>query len=152
DAIKPPEELSPTEWAETAIYLTNSDRPGPFSIANTPYLQEPIDAIAEPGVRKITLMSSAQVGKTTCQIVWLGYAVDQDPCPCLLVFHALDFAKTFAVSRLQPVFRESEAIARHLPKKFNQLDVQFHNGARLDITGANSPGNIASRPIQRLFL
>jgi len=154
DALRPPEDVTPTQWAESdgGVYLSHSDRPGPFCVANTPYLREPIDAVADRLVRQITFMSSAQVGKTTMQLLWIGYSIDQDPSPCLLVFHSVDYAKSFAVSRMHSVFRESAKLARHLPKQLHQLDIQFANGARLDLTGANSPGNVAGRPIQRLYL
>jgi phage terminase large subunit GpA-like protein len=44
-----------------------------------------MDAISDPAVRQVVVMSAAQVGKTEVLLNVIGYHIDQDPAPILVV-------------------------------------------------------------------
>ena len=44
-----------------------------------------LDAVTHPAVQTTVIMSSAQIGKTTLMKAIIGYHIDQDPSPILLV-------------------------------------------------------------------
>lgn len=73
DAVKrsmhhlvPPPDILPSKWAEKNIKIPVGNAiPGPINFDNAPYQRGMIDAIKEYGVRRITYMTGAQLGKTT---------------------------------------------------------------------------------------
>jgi len=63
--MKPPENLTVSEWAEKKRRLSpeSSAEPGPWRTDRTPYLAEPMNAFTDPKVKNIVLVSASQVGK-----------------------------------------------------------------------------------------
>ena len=64
-AMKPPENLTVTEWADKKRRLSpeSSAEPGPWRTYRTPYLKEPMDAFTDPKVKRIVMVAASQVGK-----------------------------------------------------------------------------------------
>lgn len=86
--------------------------------------------------------------------VMLGYAIDQDPGPALMVLPNADLCKSFAEQRLHPMIDDSEVLARHKPanpKKYRLQEI-FFDRMQFALVGSNSPANLASRPVRYLFL
>ena len=79
--FKPPEDLTVSQWAERYRVLSreSSAEAGPWNNRRTPYLVEIMDAFTEPGVSKITVVASSQVGKSELELNIIGYIIDQDP-------------------------------------------------------------------------
>ena len=74
--LVPPAEIKPSEWAEKNIKIPVGNAiPGPINFDNAPYQRGMIDAIKEYGVRRITYMTGAQLGKTTIQQCATGYFI-----------------------------------------------------------------------------
>lgn len=152
-AMAPPEDLTVSEWAEK--YLELSPRftafPGPIKLDRTPYLREPLDAFGLRSVRELTICAAAQVAKTTFLMACLGYAIDQDPGPILFVMPSADLCKSFSEQRLGPLLEDCSRLARHLPadvRKRRLLEIPFTNDVQMALVGANSPANLASRPVR----
>jgi phage terminase large subunit GpA-like protein len=86
-AWKPPERYTPSEWAERHRVLPRRSAP---SRAGTASPARPTPAGSwtrwcEPGVEEIWFVAGTQIGKTTIQENVLGYWIDNDPGPCLIV-------------------------------------------------------------------
>lgn len=64
--MKPPDDLTVTEWAEKNRRLSTeaSAEPGPWRTDRTPYLREPMDAFTDPRVHRIVMVAASQVGKS----------------------------------------------------------------------------------------
>lgn len=112
-----------------------------------------MDAIADPGVREVVVMKSAQVGWTEILLNVIGYHVHQDPSPILLVQPTLEMAEAFSKDRLAPMVRDTPALHGKIadPKARDSGNTLLHKsfaGGRLTIAGANSPAGLASRPIR----
>ena len=82
-----PKKLSVSEWADESRYLDDktSAEPGRWRTERTPYLKGIMDAFTDVLVEQITIKASTQVGKTESLLNMMGYAMDQDPGPSLLV-------------------------------------------------------------------
>jgi len=157
--LKPPPPLTVSEWAERFRVLSpeTAAEPGRWSNDRAPYQRGIMDAVHEPGVQQIVIMSSAQVGKTEIALNILGYHVQMDPCPILIVVPTLEIAKHYAQDRIYPMFRDCPTLGQRLRGKGMRRRGQhtFHftfHGGHITIAGANSPASLATRPIRLLVL
>jgi phage terminase large subunit GpA-like protein len=101
-------------------------------------------------------MSSAQVGKTELLLNLLGYYMDFDPSPMLLLQPTLQMAEAFSKDRLAPMLRDTPALKGKVkdPRARDSGNTLLHKsfpGGHITMAGANSPASLASRPI-RIFL
>ncbi len=100
-----PAEPTISEWADQNRKLDPmiSAEPGQWRTDRTPYLRGIMDVFNNPLVEKITIMSSTQVGKTESWLNILGYIIDQDPAPALVVMPREPDAKLISKSRVLPI-------------------------------------------------
>ncbi len=65
-AASPPPKLTISEWADRYRRLSSesSAEPGRWMTRRAEYQRGIMDAISQPGVERVVLMTSAQVGKT----------------------------------------------------------------------------------------
>lgn len=101
-------------------------------------------------------MSSAQVGKTELLLNSIGYFVDYDPAPILLLQPTLEMAQTFSKDRLAPMCRDTPALRGKIQdaKSRSSGNTMLHKtfpGGHITMAGANSPASLASRPIRILL-
>jgi len=68
--MKPPDDLTVTEWAEKNRRLSTeaSAEPGPWRTDRTPYLREPMDAFTDPRVRRIVMVAALIVQVTSLAV------------------------------------------------------------------------------------
>lgn len=112
-----------------------------------------MDAVNDPAVREVVLMKSAQIGYTEILGNIVGYFIDQDPAPMLLVQPTLEMGEAWSKDRLAPMLRDTPALRDKVadPKARNTGNTMLHKsfmGGHLTIAGANSPAGLASRPIR----
>ena len=112
-----------------------------------------MDACSDPAVETVVVMSSAQVGKTTFIKAVIGYHVDQDPAPILLLNPTLDMSETFSKDRLAPMVRDTPCLRGKIadPRSRDSGNTLLHKrfaGGHITMAGANSPASLASRPIR----
>ena len=155
EAWKPPANLNPWQWAETNLELSNRATafPGRYSTEQTPYVREVLEAFKDPAIRQISLCWSAQSSKTMTMLVMLGYAVDQDPGPVLLVQSSMDAARSFSKNRLQPLLEDCATLAKHKTGDrfdFSAAEMRLDN-CSIYLQGAGNPAQLASRPIRYLL-
>lgn len=151
----PPPKLKISEWADQERKLSpeSSAEPGSWDTDRAPYQRGIMDSIIEPEVRKVVFMKSAQVGWTELLNNVLGYYMDHDPCPILVVQPTLQMCQAWSKDRLQPMLRDTPAL-RDKVKEAKSRDSEntvLHKkfaGGHLTAVGANSPSGLASRPIR----
>lgn len=112
-----------------------------------------MDALNEPNVREVVAMTSAQIGKTEILNNVIGYHVNQDPSPILVVQPTLDMAQTWSKDRLAPMLRDTPALQGLVkdPRARDSGNTTLHKvfpGGHITACGANSPSSLASRPIR----
>lgn len=165
ESFAPPEDVGVAEWADRHRYLSQeaSAEPGQWRTERTPYLKEPMDAFTDPMVERVTMMTSAQVGKSEMLLNVLGSIIDQDPGPILLVQPTLDEARNFSRTRIRNMIRDSpvlrDKVASEPKQGRNRRDKNTETvlqrtfaGGTMTITGANSASALASKPIRYLLL
>lgn len=115
-----------------------------------------MDAVSDPAVHTVVVMSSAQVGKTEIILNALGFYIDQDPAPILLLQPTLDMGQAFSKDRLAPMLRDTPALQGRVAdaKARDSGNTMLHKtfpGGHVTIAGANSAASLASRPIRVLL-
>lgn len=115
-----------------------------------------MDAVSDPAIHTIVIMSSAQIGKTEVLNNIAGYFIDQDPSPMLFVMPTMELAEAWSKDRLDPMIRDSPGLAEKIsPAKAkssgNTIKHKTFAGGRLTILGANAPAKLASRNIRVLL-
>jgi phage terminase large subunit GpA-like protein len=112
-----------------------------------------MDALNERGIETVIVMSSAQVGKTEILNNMVGYHIDQDPAPMLLLQPTLEMAQAWSKDRLAPMIRDTDRLSKkiELSNRRNSANTLLHKsfpGGHITMAGANSPASLASRPIR----
>lgn len=77
--LRPPPPLTVSQWADRYRVLSaeSSAEPGRWHTEKAPYQRAIMDAIGDPHVRSVVVMSAAQIGKTDAFILNpLGYYMD----------------------------------------------------------------------------
>lgn len=113
-----------------------------------------MDAFSNPFIERIVFNKGSQLGGTEALYNMLGYAIHQDPAPCLFVMPTLELAKFASRSRIQPMIEACESLKRLKPSNdddYTTYSMTFP-GMVLALAGANSPASLASRPCRYVFL
>lgn len=152
--LRPPEDISVSEFAEKYRVLDSksSAMPGPWRNDKTPYLTGVMDEFCNFDTEEIILAKASQLGGTEALFNMMGWIIQQDPSPVMVVYPSDTLAESISVNRLQPMFR----LAAPLKERWKESDstkteLQF-DGMYLTLVGSNSPANLASRPVRFLFL
>lgn len=159
-AVSPPPVLTVSQWADYYRRLSaeSAAEPGQWSTDRAPYQREIMDSVNDPLVEEIVIMSSAQVGKTELLLNIIGYYIDYDPAPILVVQPTLKpMAEDFSKDRLAPMIRDTPTLARKVrdvkaKSSGNTILHKAFPGGHVTIAGANSPSSLASRPVRIVLL
>lgn len=151
----PPKNLKISDWADTYRKLSpeSSAEAGQWRTDRAEYQREIMDAFNDPDTQRIVFMKSAQVGATEILLNVIGYYIDQDPSPMLIMQPTLAMSQAFSKDRLSAMIRDSEKIrdcvkdARSRDSGNTVLSKKFAGG-NLNIVGSNSAAGLASRPIR----
>jgi len=152
--LRPPEDISVSEWAEKYRVLDSksSAMPGPWRNEKTPYLVGVMDAFCDFDTEEIILCKASQLGGTEALFNMIGWIIQQDPSPTMVVYPSDVLSESISTNRLQPVFRLSPPLKeRWRETDSTKTELQF-DGMYLTLVGSNSPANLASRPVRNLFL
>jgi len=154
-AIAPRSTDPPWLWAEKNIVVDKtSPFPGRFNANIAPWTKEPMECFADNRVKDLSIMCSAQSGKTQMVMTLLAWCIAEDAGPAMWVMAAQDEAKTFARTRLMPTLENCEPVARLFPADRHAkttLEINFAS-MPLVINGANSQSKLQSKPVRWLFL
>lgn len=115
-----------------------------------------MDALSNPAVHTVVVQSSAQVGKTEAVLNVVGFYIDQDPAPILVLQPTLEMGQAFSKDRLAPMLRDTPALHGRVKDarardSGNTLLHKTFPGGHITIAGANSAASLASRPIRVLL-
>jgi len=156
--LKPPPELKLSEWADQYRRLSAgaSAEPGRWRTSKAPYQKEIMDAITDLAIRKVVIMSAAQVGKTDAMVLNpIGYYVHYDPSPIMVIQPTIQMAEGFSKEKLSPMIRDTPVLAERINDKSrssgNTIQQKIFPGGQVTMVGANSPAGLRSRPIRVLL-
>lgn len=152
--LRPPEDISVSEWAEKYRVLDSksSALPGPWRNEKTPYLVGVMDEFCNFDTEEIVFVKPTQVGGTECLQNMLGWVIQQDPSPTMVVYPSDILAESISENRIQPMLRASPPLRQRWKESASsRLEMQF-DGMYMTLVGSNSPANLASKAIKYLFL
>ena len=154
EAMKPPDDLSVSEWAERYRILDelSSKMTGPWKNTVTPYLKGIMDEFNSWECDEVIFVKPTQVGGTEAIFNMLGYAIQQDPAPTMIVYPSDKLACTTCESRIMPMINACRSLRKKYDLKGSSQDELKFDNMRIRLTGANSPANLSSTPIRYLFL
>jgi len=152
-ALKPPPKLTVSEWADTYRQLSSesSAEAGKWSTSRAEYQRGMMDAVSDPDIETVVLMTGAQIGKTELINNVVGFHIHQDPAPMLVVQPTLEMAQTWSKDRLAPAIRDTSVLFDKIgdPRSRDSGNTTLHkvfSGGHVTACGANSPSSLASRP------
>ena len=159
EMFRPPAKLTVSEWADANRILTTESaaEAGHWRTDRAPYQRAVMDAFTQPGIWKIVLMASSQVGKSEMELNMLGYVIDCDPGPILYVQPTIDRGEEYSKQRVTPMFDACPSLKRKVSAQksrdsSNTILLKSFPGGTMTIAGANAPSGLASKPIRYLFL
>ena len=155
---KPPIAKTVSEWAEEHRRLpkeATSDF-GKWKNSKVPYAIEAMDAIHEEGVQTSVFVWGSQTTKTEVLLNTLGYLMQHDPSPTMMLLPTLDLGKAWSKDRLSTTIRDTPVLRELVDEqKYKSRDnttlYKSFPGGHLTIAGANSASSLSSRPIRTLF-
>jgi len=159
EAFAPRPLLSVAEWADRNRILSGkaASEPGAWRTERTPYLREIMECLSvDSDVEEVVLWSGTQLGKSETCNNWIGYTIDHNPGPLMLVQPTLDLAKRYSKQRIAslidstPVLRERVRPSRSRDSGNTLLEKEFDGGI-LVIAGANSAAGLRSMPARDLL-
>jgi len=160
DGLRPDPDLTVSEWADANRMLSSesSAEHGLWRTARVPFMREIMDAQSpsHPGSES-ALMKGTQIAGSEAMYNVIGAAIDQYPCPVLLVMPTTDMAKLTSRQRIQPMLDETVCLRNKVkPARSrdsgNTVLLKTFRGGLLRLTGANSGPGLRSMPVRILLL
>jgi phage terminase large subunit GpA-like protein len=149
----PPPDITVSEWAQRNRVLPKgtTSRPGPFKPEK--FQVEMMDVILDPNVHEIVIQKSTQVGYSDAVLNnIIGYFIDVDPKPIMLVQPTIDNAKDYGKKRITPMIEACPPLRSKIKpptsrRAGNTLALKEFPGGFLKLTGANSGAGLRSDPV-----
>src|SRR3990172_3045650 len=153
--VRPPPKLTVSQWADRHRKLSpeSSAEPGQWFTSRAEYQRGIMDAVSDPPIQTVVVMSSAQVGNTEIINNVIGFHIHQAPAPILIVQPTIEMAEVWSKDRLAPMLRDTPVL-KGLVKdprsrdSGNTLRQKSFPGVQIAMAGANSAASLASRPVR----
>lgn len=159
EMFRPPVRQTVSEWADENRVLVSesSAEPGSWRTDRAPYQREIMDCFTQPGIWQIVIMASAQVGKSEIELNMMGCAIDNDPGPMLYIQPTDKVAEDYSKRRIAPMIAACPTLRDKVFKArsrdtANTITMKTFPGGSLAIIGANSPADLASKPVRYIFM
>lgn len=149
--LVPPPDMLPSAWAEANVRIpVGNSIPGPINFDNAPYQRGMIDVIKEPGVRRVSYKTGAQLGKTTVQQCITGYFIAHEPRSQIFVQPTQGDVQTFLETKLRPMLEANPTISGKMAKQrgregVNNSRIISFIGGWLMFSWAGSPKTLRGR-------
>lgn len=154
----PPPDLTVDSWADQYRKLSpeSSAEPGNWKTDRVPFQREIMKTFSDPKIETVVFMKSAQVGATELLNNILGFYIDQEPSPILILQPTLQMSQAYSKDRVAPMLRDTPKLKNKVkdPASRSAENTTLHKkfpGGHLTIVGANSSSGLASRPIRILL-
>lgn len=148
--LKPLSYIPLSQWAsKRKLSGKETSMPGQINPNLFPFWNFILDAANDKETEEISVMSSAQIGKTELIKSIINYYIEYDPQNILLVEPTQTLARMFSANKLDPMIEANEELRSKISKKKsrdseNTLVHKAYYGGSLDIVGSNSPNDLSA--------
>lgn len=144
------------KWADQRRRLDSqtSAEAGVWRTSRAEYQRGIMDACSDPKIREVVVMAGAQLGKSEVLLNIIGYFIDYEPCPILMLQPTESMAQAFSKDRIaNGLLRATPCLQGKVkdPRARDSGNTTLHKifpGGSLSLVGANSPAGLSSRPIR----
>lgn len=156
-AWKPPTFPPLSQWADRHAYLSPEASSVVGKFHCLPYQREIFDTFTDRRVETVTIMKSARVGGTKFMLFAIGYRIDQNPRPLLVVQPSLTVARRFSKIELTPMIRDTPVLHGKISKaksrdSGNAMLQKDFVGGTIYLVGANSASGLSGITVGDVFL
>lgn len=158
NGLKPLPKTSVSQWADNHRMLSSgiSAEPGKWKTSRALYQKDIMNAFTEPGIHRVVVKSSSQIGKSDMMNNVIGRFAHLDPCAIMMIQPTIDMAQDYSKTRIAPMIRDTKVLNNLFydvksRDANNTILSKVFPGGRLIMCGANSPAGLASRPIRILL-
>lgn len=158
NGLKPLPKTSVSQWADNHRMLSSgiSAEPGKWKTSRAPYQKDIMNAFTEPGIHRVVVKSSSQIGKSDMMNNVIGRFAHLDPCAIMMIQPTIDMAQDYSKTRIAPMIRDTKVLNNLFydvksRDANNTILSKVFPGGRLIMCGANSSAGLASRPIRILL-
>ena len=153
--------LPPAKWAKNNCILRDNITEMPGALHVFPYAEEPLNAMADPEINKVTLCWMSQGSKTTTMYVGVGYLLAEFPKDALWIMPSAENARRFSKNRWLPFVNDCKPLLAMCPTSASSGRVdgdkitnmlQEFIGCTMTFAGAGSENNVKSAPVAYLIL
>ncbi|KPU42169.1 phage terminase large subunit (GpA) [Oxobacter pfennigii] len=111
-----------------------------------------MDSFNDPEIEESVICKSTQIGGTEGANNMVGYIIEQDPSPTMIVYPTIDLAEWTSKNRLKPMVDLCPKLKeRYHEGESKLLELQF-DGMFIALSGANSPSSLASKPVRFVIM
>lgn len=153
---QPPPDLTLSQWADDKFYLSPESSAEPGKWRTYPYQRGPMDAMTDPHIERVTFRKSARVGYTKMVNCAIGYHIEQDPCPQLVVQPTIDDAQGYSKDEIAPMIRDCPCLdglvadAKSRDSN-NTIQKKAYPGGVLTLIGANSARGFRRLTVRNIY-
>jgi phage terminase large subunit GpA-like protein len=154
-----PPEMTISEWADTERQLSreSSSSFGQWETSINEPLRGIMDAISDPEIEEVIVMSASQVGKTEALLNAIGFHIQNDACPILCVLPSESMCMSMSRDRIAPMVRDTPALKGLVadPKSRSTGSTIMHKtfpGGSLTLASAQSPSSLSARSCRLILL
>lgn len=144
-ALAPPPELTPSQWAEEAVRIpVGAAISGPIRFENAPYQREPLDMTVNPECHRVTLKWGAQVGKTQLALCAQAYKIVHDPVNQIMMQASEGDLQKWLNTKFNPLVDATPALQERIAKPrgrkgVNNTKMKSYPGGDLIFAWSGSP-------------
>lgn len=144
---------SVAQWCADNLRFNEPKLSGPFSFHGREYMREPLDTWSDNSIKDQIGCWGTRTGKTRIIFGGLAWRIKHNPTRALWVMpnaQGTGGAQAVSRTRFQPMIRSSPCLAELIPTGARRHDFKalqmLLGGSIIDLTGSNSPANLAGHP------
>lgn len=111
-----------------------------------------MDELCNFETEEIIFVKPSQVGATEAILNCIGWIIQQDPSPTMMVYPSDTLGDTIKKNRIDPMLFSTPTLKERYHEAESSLSEMQFDGMYIALVGSNSASQLSSRPIRFLFL
>jgi phage terminase large subunit GpA-like protein len=154
--LKPPPVLSLSQWAEEKAVLSVESAAVSGKWRAYPYQPGIMDAITDPSNESVTVKKSTRIGYTKIINHAIGYHIEYDPCPQMVVQPTVEDAEGYSKEEIAPMVRDTPTLSALVADSKtrdsnNTILRKVYPGGFLVMVGANSARGFRRLTVRNVY-